>query len=473
MTVSNTLKYTPIEAIEDAHATTRKTFMSKKTRPVEYRKTQLRKLNELLSENIPALCQAVNADLSKHPQETTMFEIMALQQHAMEAVELLDEWVKGEEPEAPAPFFTGKRMAIRHEPLGNVLIIAPWNYPLRLTLSPLIGAIAAGCTAVVKPSEVSANTSRVLADLIPKYLDNDAYKIVNGGIPESTKLLELKWDKILYTGNGHVGRIIMTAAAKHLTPVILELGGKSPVIVTKNADIKTAALRITHGKFLNNGQTCIAPDYLLVEKSIKDELIAEIKKKVVENWGENPKESSSYSRVVNHHHWKRVTSLLDRSKGKVLHGNDRDEESLYLAPTIVDLPSAEDSLMEDELFAPILPVVTFENLDETIDLINSKDTPLALYIFTDDEKESNLVLESTRSGGTCVNDVVVHIIPTNLPFGGVGESGMGAYQGKDSFLAFSHRRSTFYNTSDRYIMDDVRTLPYPDPEQATVAQAAE
>jgi acyl-CoA reductase-like NAD-dependent aldehyde dehydrogenase len=333
----------------------------------------------------------------------------------------------------------------------------------------LIGAIAAGCTAVVKPSEVSANTSAILAELLPKYLDTDAYRIVNGAVPESTKLLELKWDKILYTGNGHVGRIVMSAAAKHLTPVVLELGGKSPVIVTKKADLKMAAYRITHGKFLNNGQTCIAPDYLLVESSVRDEIVEEIKKQIAQNWGEDPSKSSSYSRIINAHHYKRITSLLDRSKGKVLHGGNREAGSLYLEPTIVSV-TAEDSLMEDELFAPILPVVTFETLEEAVDLVNSKDTPLALYVFSEDETESNYVLDSTRSGGTCVNDVVVHIIPTNLPFGGVGESGMGAYQGKESFMTFSHRRSTVYNTCERYLMDDLRALPYPDPQQVTVAE---
>ncbi|KAI8999845.1 Aldehyde/histidinol dehydrogenase [Gaertneriomyces semiglobifer] len=452
--------YTSLDKIKSIHKNVRSTFGSGKTRPLSYRKEQLTKFLALLSENMEALAGAVYADLKKPPMETIMFEIMPIQQEIAEGLEALDQWVKAEEPAVPA-LFEGTKLAIRHEPVGTVLMIAPWNYPVRLTLSPLFAAIAAGCPAVIKPSEVSENTTRVMAELVAKYLDPEAYVVVKGGVEQSTALLELKWDKIMYTGNGQVGRIVMSAAAKHLTPVILELGGKSPAIVTKNADIGLAASRITHGKFLNNGQTCIAPDYLMVEESVKDELLAAIVEQIKTNWGEDPQKSDSYSRVINARHYKRITDLLDKTGGKVYYGNKRDANDLYLSPTVVTLPASaaySDSLMMDELFAPVLPVLTFNGVTEAIDIVNAKDTPLGLYVFGNEE-ETAQVLDNTRSGGACVNDVIVQVIPTCLPFGGCGESGMGAYQGKDSYMAFTHRRSTVISGKP-YALDQLRTLPY-------------
>ncbi|KAI9101314.1 aldehyde dehydrogenase, dimeric NADP-preferring [Phlyctochytrium arcticum] len=471
------LDFTAVKEIPAIHASTVAAFASGKTRPLAFRKEQLSQLMKLVTDNTPQIATAIYADLRKPITESVAYEVMGIQGAIQEALASIDEWAKHESVEAPAPFFEGQDLSVRHDPVGTVLIIGPWNYPARLILVPLVGAIVAGCTAVIKPSEVASNTSRIIAELMPKYLDEEAYQVVTGGVAETTALLELRWDKILYTGNGSVGRIILAAAAKHLTPVILELGGKCPVVVTKDADLDAAAKRIAHGKFINNGQTCVAPDYLLVDESVKTDLLDKIKAAITANWTENPQSSDSYSRMVNERHFNRITKVLDASKGEILVGNKRDAKDLYLAPTVVDLGTIDsdaaktDSLMEDELFAPVLPVISFPTgaLTSVTSFINAKPSPLALYFFGTDS-DASTVLDSTRSGGVAINDVVVHLIPTNVPFGGTGESGMGAYQGKESFLAFTHRRTTL-KVKGAYTMDAMRALPYPPlPVSASSAQ---
>jgi aldehyde dehydrogenase (NAD+) len=325
------------------------------------------------------------------------------------------------------------------EPLGVVLVISPWNYPVQLLLSPLVGAIAAGNCAVLKPSEVTPNVSDVIGRLVPKYLDPDAITVVQGGVDETTAVLRERFDHILYTGNGAVARHVMEAAAKHLTPITLELGGKSPCIVDKDVDLMVAARRIAWGKFLNAGQTCVAPDYVLVHESRERDLIDALKKAVHEFYGDDPKRTPDYGRIVNERHHRRLAVLL--KDGEVALGGQADEADRYIAPTILRNVPTNAPVMADEIFGPILPVLTVRSIDEAVTFVNARPKPLALYVFTKDPKVGEDVLARTSSGGACVNATIWHLANPNLPFGGVGPSGMGAYHGRDSFETFSHRKA--------------------------------
>jgi acyl-CoA reductase-like NAD-dependent aldehyde dehydrogenase len=344
------------------------------------------------------------------------------------------------------------------EPLGVVLIIAPWNYPFQLSIGPLIGAIAAGNCAILKPSEVASATSRVLAELVPKYLDRDCIAVVEGGVPETTALLAQELDHIFYTGNGAVGRIVMEAAAKHLTPVTLELGGKSPCIVDRDVDLTTAARRITWGKFFNAGQTCVAPDYLLVHESIKKPLLDKIASMIREFFGDDPQKSADFGRIINARHHKRLTALLD--SGTAFVGAKTDADDRYIAPTVLTDVSPDSPAMADEIFGPILPVISVSSLDEAIEFVNERPKPLALYVFSNDRDRTRRVVERTSSGGACVNDVLTHLLPHELPFGGVGPSGMGAYHGKASFDTFTHMKSVLEKPF--YMDPPLRYPPYTD-----------
>uniref|UniRef100_A0A8C3EVC0 Aldehyde dehydrogenase n=1 Tax=Corvus moneduloides TaxID=1196302 RepID=A0A8C3EVC0_CORMO len=358
---------------------------------------------------------------------------------------------------------------IGYEPLGVVLVIGAWNYPFVLVMQPLIGAIAAGgdpaqphpswgggwgedvraqsrccvCPAgnavVVKPSEVSENTARLVAELLPQYLDKDLYPVVTGGVPETTELLTQRFDHILYTGNTAVGKIVMAAAAKHLTPVTLELGGKSPCYIDKDCDLAVACRRITWGKYMNCGQTCIAPDYILCDPSIQSKVVENIKTTLKEFYGEDVKSSPDYERIINKRHFKRVKSLLEGQK--IAHGGETDEASCFIAPTILTDVSPESKVMEEEIFGPVLPIVTVKSVEEAIEFINRREKPLALYVFSNNKQLIKRVISETSSGGVTGNDVIMHFFLSTLPFGGVGHSGMGAYHGKHSFETFSHRRA--------------------------------
>jgi aldehyde dehydrogenase (NAD+) len=332
----------------------------------------------------------------------------------------------------------GRGRVVR-EPLGVVLVIAPWNYPVHLALLPVIGAIAAGNCVVVKPSEVSAHTSATLARLVPEYLDPDCIAVVEGGVRETTALLERRFDHIFYTGNGNVGRVVMGAAAKHLTPVTLELGGKSPVIVADDADLDVAARRIAWGKFLNAGQTCVAPDYALVARSVKDELIDELARSVTEFYGTDPKGSPDYARIVNDRHFHRLDALLGDGAHAV--GGDTDPEQRYIAPTVLDHVAVDAPVMEDEIFGPLLPVLPVDDVDEAIGFVNERPHPLALYLFSRSNAVRDRVVASTTSGGVGVNATVLQTAVPPLPFGGVGASGTGAYHGRAGFETFSHRKA--------------------------------
>jgi aldehyde dehydrogenase (NAD+) len=330
---------------------------------------------------------------------------------------------------------------IVQEPLGTVLVIAPWNYPVQLLLGPLIPALAAGNTVVLKPSEVAPETSAALADLIPRYLDERAVQVVTGGVPETTELLAHQFDHIFYTGNGTVGRVVMEAASKHLTPVTLELGGKSPAIVTDSADVAVSARRVAWGKFINAGQTCIAPDYVLVAESCHDSFVAELGNAITAFFGDDPATSPDYGRIVNARHHARLTGLLERGGfDMVAFGGDHDVASRYLAPTVLTGVKPDAAVMDDELFGPILPVLSYGELDDAIAFVNERPKPLALYVFASRRPAIDRVIDRTSSGGVTVNHTLLHVSVPGLPFGGVGASGMGTYHGEAGFRVFSHAK---------------------------------
>lgn len=346
------------------------------------------------------------------------------------------------------------------DPLGVVLIIGAWNYPVQLTLLPMVAAIAAGNAVIVKPSELSPHTAQLLADLFPKYLDKDFFRVVNGGVAETTKLLEQKLDFILYTGNGVVGRIIMAAAAKNLTPVCLELGGKSPVVVLDDADPVNAARRIAWGRFVNVGQTCIAPDYVLCSPAMEKKLVPQLEAAIKEYYGEDPQKSDSYGRMVNANHFRRVSGLIE--KEKVALGGQTDEAGLYIAPTVMTGITAESPAMQQEIFGPLLPILNIGSVDEAITFINDRDKPLSLYVFGKSSSQIKKVLTSTSSGSVVVNDTLMQAGVPTLPFGGVGASGMGSYHGKHGFDMMSHAKATMIKSQGLETPQKMRYPPYTD-----------
>jgi len=422
--------------VKDIIRKQREFFATGKTKDVEWRIEQLKRLKQAVVDAQEAIVNAVKADLGR-PDFEAYFEIVAISEINY-ALKNIKSWVKPKKVSSGIEQFPASAQ-IYPEPLGVVLIIAPWNYPFQLMISPLTGAIAAGNCAVLKPSEVAANTSRVIADIIQKTFDPAYIAVVEGGVEISQQLLEEKFDHIFFTGGTAIGKIVMQAAAKHLTPVTLELGGKSPCIVDSDVDLKYAAKRITWGKYLNAGQTCIAPDYLLVDRRIKSDLLTEIKKCVGEFYGDDPAQSPDYARLISRRHFERLEPLL--KDGEIVIGGQTNPEEKYIAPTVVDQVSWESPLMQDEIFGPILPVLEYTDLKEAIAQINARPKPLALYIFSKDKQKQEQVLQETSSGGVCINDTVMHIGVSTLPFGGVGDSGIGNYHGKASFDTFSHYKS--------------------------------
>jgi acyl-CoA reductase-like NAD-dependent aldehyde dehydrogenase len=414
----------------------RKFFATGKTKDVEWRIEQLRRLKQVIVDEQEAIINAVKADLGR-PDFEAYFELAAISEINY-ALKHLKSWVKPKKVRAGIEQFPASAQ-IYPEPLGVVLIISPWNYPFQLMISPLTGAIAAGNCAVLKPSELAAHTSRAIADIIQKTFDPAYIAVVEGGVETSQQLLEEKFDRIFFTGGTAIGKIVMQAAAKHLTPVTLELGGKSPCIVDYDVDLNYAAKRITWGKYLNAGQTCIAPDYLLVHSRIKSELLIEIKKCVKEFYGDDPSKSPDYSRIISRRHLERLEPLL--KDGEIAIGGQTKPEEKYIAPTVIDRISWESPVMQEEIFGPILPVLEYTDLKEAIAQINARPKPLALYVFSKDKQKQEQVLQETSSGGVCINDTVMQVGVSTLPFGGVGDSGIGSYHGKASFDTFSHYKS--------------------------------
>lgn len=413
----------------------------------------LEALEERIKDLEPRIIDALKADLRKPRFESFLSEIDFCLHEIKTVKKKLKKWMKPRRVCSPLPFMPAKSR-IHFEPYGQVLVIAPWNYPFQLAIVPLIGAIAAGNKVILKPSEVAPNTSSILNELISSALDSEIAAVVEGGVDETTELLNLKFDYIFYTGNGHVGRIIMAAAAKNLTPLTLELGGKSPAIVgTKNLDL--AAKRIVWGKFFNAGQTCVAPDYVLLRKEDQDEFINSAKKYLVQFYGDNVKNSPDYGRIINERHFDRLNALV--KKDDVLIGGDVDKSDLYISPTFLKANESSE-IMQDEIFGPILPLVNIDNLDEAIAYVKRHDKPLACYAFLDKTSEKNRVINEISSGGMVINDTIIHLSNDQLPFGGVGESGMGAYHGEHSFELFSHRKSVMNRAF--FLENDLRYPPY-------------
>ncbi|NWV09948.1 AL3B1 dehydrogenase, partial [Ptilonorhynchus violaceus] len=436
----------------------RASWLSGKTRPMEYRMAQLEALGRFLDDKKQEILEATAADLGKPPFETELSEILLCKNELHETLNNLSRWMKDEQVDRTLAMQLDSAF-IRKDPYGVVLIIAPWNYPIHLFLVPLIGAIAAGNCVVVKPSEVSKKTESLMAEALPSYLDKDCFAVVTGGVQETTRLLENKFDYVFFTGSPPVGRIVMTAAAKHLTPVTLELGGKNPCYMSDACDVTNVARRVAWGRFFNAGQTCIAPDYLLCTLEMQEKLLPALRKAVEDFYGPNPKESPDLGRMVGDKQFQRVRRLLLGS-GRVAIGGQTDEAERYIAPTVLADVQPSDPIMQEEIFGPVLPIVVVANMDEAIDFINSRERPLAIYAFSSDNKVVNQVLERTSSGGFCGNDTLMHVMLTSLPFGGIGNSGLGMYHGKFSFDTFSHRRGCLKRGMGREPLNALRYPPY-------------
>ncbi|MFJ4876956.1 aldehyde dehydrogenase family protein [Streptomyces sp. NPDC088745] len=416
----------------------RSVFATGRTKPVAWRRNQLEALRTLLTENSDALLAALHADLGKGPEEAYRTEVGFTVNEIDHTLAHLDAWLAPRPAALPERLLPAEASVVR-EPLGVVLVIAPWNYPLQLALAPVVGALAAGNCVVVKPSELAPATSAEIARLLPRHLDRDAVAVVEGAVPETTALLEQRFDHIFYTGNGTVGRIVMTAAAKHLTPVTLELGGKSPALVDEGVDLAAAARRIVSGKFLNAGQTCVAPDYVLAVGDTARALEPHLAAAVTELYGADPAARTEYGRIVNERHFDRLTGLLD--SGRTVIGGIHDRATRYLAPTVLADVRGDSPVMREEIFGPVLPVVQVPDLDAALAFINGRDKPLALYAFTDSPATKQRLLTETSSGALTFGIPVAHLTAPELPFGGVGESGMGRYHGEYSIDTFSHSKA--------------------------------
>ncbi|KAL4647178.1 fatty aldehyde dehydrogenase-like [Arapaima gigas] len=439
------------QAVEQA----RRAFLTGRSRPLDYRIRQLKSLRCFIAEKKADITAALQKDLGKSENGTELYEMLSLEGEIMAAVKHLPKWA------APRPMEKNlltimDEVYVQPEPLGVVLIIGAWNYPWAVTLKPLIGAIAAGNAVVVKPSEVCVHTAKVMEDLLPLYLDKEMYPVVTGGVTETQELLKQRFDHIFYTGNCMVGKLVMEAASHHLTPVILELGGKSPCYIDKDCDITVACRRVTWGKYVNCGQTCIAPDYILCEPSIQDRVVEEIRKCIKEFYTDDPKNFADYGRIINKRHFKRVMALLEGST--VALGGDSDESERYIAPTVLRDVKPEAKVMQEEIFGPILPILTVSSADEAIHFINSREKPLALYIFSSNKKLIKRMIAETSSGGVLANDCLVHFTVSALPFGGVGNSGMGCYHGRHTFDQLSHLRSCLIRG---LAMEKINTVRYP------------
>ncbi|MFD5441826.1 aldehyde dehydrogenase family protein [Streptomyces tendae] len=419
----------------------RATFRSGRTKPLVWRRTQLTKLRDLFTENREAIADALHADLRKPRPEAYAVEVDFPIKEIDHTLEHLEQWLAPEPvaSSALAHLPAGSTAGTQYEPLGTVLVIAPWNYPVQLLLVPLVGALAAGNTAVLKPSELTPASSALIAALIPRYLDSDAVTVIEGGVPETTALLAQRFDHIFYTGNSTVGRIVMRAAAEHLTPVTLELGGKSPVFVDRDVDLAVVAGRLAETKFRNAGQTCVAPDYVLTDPVTARALEVALAEAVEDRYGRDPQCSDGYGRIVNERHFDRVSALL--GSGRVVFGGRSDRADRYIAPTVLADVKPDDPVMREEIFGPVLPILAVADLDEAIAFINDHDKPLALYGFTENEATRRRLAEETSSGGIGFGLPIAHLRIPELPFGGVGESGMGAYHGRNSIAAFSHRKA--------------------------------
>ncbi len=443
-----------VNRIPSIVAAQRDFFATHATLPIDYRMEMLRKLRSAIVKHEQSLTDALYLDLHKSYEEAYLTEISIILGEIDNFLKNLPRWAAPSKKKTPLKLKPSKS-AIITEPLGVALIIAPWNYPVQLLLNPLIGAIAAGCTAVLKPSPYVPNVASALERLIKECFSEEYIAVVQGHRDVNSALLKERYDIIFFTGSPDLGRVVMRAAAENLTPVVLELGGKSPVVVDRSANIAVAAKRIAWGKTLNAGQTCIAPDYLLIHREVKEQFIEAFKHAVVELHGEDAQQSKHYVRMVSAKAFERVKGYLN--DGVVRYGGRTDAADRYIEPTLLDNVSADSAVMREEIFGPVLPIIEIESVDEAIGFINKREKPLALYVFAEDGVAKQVV-EHTSSGGACINDVIMHIANERMPFGGVGNSGMGRYHGRDSLYAFSHRRATL--NTPTWIDLPFRYMPY-------------
>ncbi len=435
-------------------------FLTDKTKSYAFRERELKRLLDVLIANEALFQEALVKDLNKSSFELYATEIGIVIASIRNTLKKLKSWMKVRKVKTPLYQF-GSKSYIQYEPLGTVLIIGPYNYPIQLVIEPLIGALAAGNTVILKPSEFASHTEKALEKVLNKAFDSRVLHVVTGGVETTQKLLSLKFDHIFFTGSTRVGQIVYEAAAKHLIPVTLELGGKSPTIVDETAKISVAAKRIVFGKFINAGQTCIAPDYLYVHAAVKDQLIEMLIETIDEFYNNH---ETQYGRIINDKHYQRLTKLI--LKDNVIYGGNSDSKTRYIEPTLLDNITWEDAVMQEEIFGPILPIMTFNNLEEVITTLKQKEKPLALYLFTENKSVVNNVFNSLSFGGGAINDTIMHVANPNLPFGGVGHSGMGVYHGVASFKTFSHAKS--YIKKSTKIDPKIAYPPYTEKQEKLV-----
>ena len=452
------MENTSIEKIQNIAEAQKTFFRSGATLDLKFRKEMLRKFLAAFEKWEKRLCDALWTDLHKSYEEAFLTEISIVKAEAKMHLKHLKSWAKRRKVSTPLKMFPSRSYVVK-EPLGNALIVSPWNYPVQLLLNPLVGAISSGCTAMLKPSPYVPNVSLVIEEMIAETFRDEYVAVVQGNREVNAALFDLRWDIIFFTGSPSLAKRVMAAAAKHLTPVVLELGGKSPCVIDKAANVKMTARRLAWGKTLNSGQTCIAPDYILIHKDVKDEFVKAFAEEVKALHGENVKADKHYVRMVNDKAFERVSGYIKESN--VLYGGSYDATERYIEPTLLDNPPLDSAVMTEEIFGPVFPVITLEGegsfVDNAIEFITSREKPLALYYFGD-EKDGWRVVCHTSSGGGCINDVIMHIANENVPFGGVGNSGMGRYHGRESFDAFSHTRTIV--TTSKWLDLPFRYMPY-------------
>jgi aldehyde dehydrogenase (NAD+) len=433
----------------------REFFLSGATRPVAWRKAQLEALKALFTENHDELCDALWKDLRRNVVDADLMDVAYSVKEAEYALKHVDAWMKPERVPTPLVLEPG-HVRVRRDPLGVTLIIGAWNEPFMLLFAPLASAFAAGNTAVLKPSEVAVACAAAAAQLVPKYFDPRIVAVVEGGVPETTALLAQKWDFIFFTGSPQVGKIVHQAAAKNLTPCVLELGGKNPTIVHSSANLEVAANRIAYGRYINSGHICTAPDYVLVWPEVKDAFVWQMQVAIHKFYGDDPKLSPDYGRVINSKNFDRLVGLL--SSGKAVIGGQTDAKERYIAPTVLVDVSPDSPIMQEEVFGPILPVLEIGSIEAAIEWVNNRPRPLGLYVFAEDLTVAERILDSTESGDAVINDCSIHPLVPELPFGGVGNSGMGKYHGRWGFESFTNARGVLYHSAK--IDPGVRYPPY-------------
>jgi aldehyde dehydrogenase (NAD+) len=435
--------------------TQREYFLKGNLQSIDFRLEQIRKLRDAIKKYDKQILEALHKDLRKSEMEAFGGEIGFCYDEIAHTLKHLRGWAKPRKVFGPLTQFLSTG-AVHYKPYGQTLVIAPWNYPFQLAICPILGALSAGNTVILKPSELAPATSAVLAKMLSETFPPEIVAVVEGGIETNQQLLALRFDYIFFTGSPNVGKIVMQAAAKNLVPVTLELGGKSPVFVDNDTHIDNTAKRIVWGKFYNMGQTCIAPDYLLVDKRVKTKLVERMKYYITQFYGADPQQSPDLGRIINERHFSRLNNYL--KDGNVLVGGQTNASEKYIAPTLLDQVSEDSPVMQDEIFGPILPILEYDNIEDAIRFVQRREPPLALYIFTNSKSYEKKVLDNTNSGGSCVNDTLIHITSPEMPFGGVGHSGIGQYHGRDSFLTFSHQRSVLFRSN--LIDPPIRYAPY-------------